>query len=161
KLRQRHADYFLAYAERARPELSAPHAAEWLNRLELRTDDLRAALSWFAERDDPGESEKGLRLSGALWPFWHARYDMGDASMRTRNNVWLDAVVWLERLLAGNPPTCDATANALLHLAILAFRSEKLDRAKELFEQSLAMCESIGDLATAATTLLSFSGLYA
>ena len=51
-------------AERCEPELIGPHQLEWLDRLELEVDNLRAALELSIER---GPAELGLRLAGALW----------------------------------------------------------------------------------------------
>ena len=65
--RLRHANWFLATAEQAEPELVGANAATWLDHLELDHDNLRAALTTFAESDHP---ELALRLAGALWRFW-------------------------------------------------------------------------------------------
>ncbi|MBA2534363.1 MAG: hypothetical protein H0V21_05090 [Rubrobacter sp.] len=69
ELRRRHAGFFLALAEEAEPELFGPRDVEWFECLEVEHDNMRAALSWALER---AEAELGLRLGGALWPFWEA-----------------------------------------------------------------------------------------
>src|SRR5262249_43527713 len=94
--RARHARYFLELAERADPELHGPAQAEWLQRLEEGHDNFRAALDWSLPEgkmqkekgktdEDVGPTllplsfiilpshEVGLRLGGALGPFWWMR----------------------------------------------------------------------------------------
>jgi predicted ATPase len=67
-IRQVHADYYLALAERAEPELTGPRQVAWLDRLEIEYGNLRAALSWLlrggTEQGDRAES--GLRMAAAL-----------------------------------------------------------------------------------------------
>ena len=63
----RHAAYFAALARPVESELRGPGQLEWLNRLELRHDNLSAALSWLLERDQPGPA---LDLIWATWRFW-------------------------------------------------------------------------------------------
>jgi len=71
-----HAGYFLALAEEAEPKLFGPRDVEWLERLEEEHDNMRAALSWALEE---AQAELGLRLAGALLPFWeaHGHYSEG------------------------------------------------------------------------------------
>jgi predicted ATPase/DNA-binding CsgD family transcriptional regulator len=71
-----HAGYFLALAEEAEPELFGPRDVEWLERLEEEHDNMRATLSWALEE---AQAELGLRLAGALLPFWeaHGHYSEG------------------------------------------------------------------------------------
>src|SRR3989442_8344288 len=72
--RQAHADYYLALAEDAEPELGGPQQAAWLERLEEEHDNLRAALRWSLEQaggDEGGRrKETALRLGTALRRFW-------------------------------------------------------------------------------------------
>src|SRR3712207_3450637 len=65
---RRHAEYYLALAERADPELLGARQGEWFGRLRTEIGNLRAALSWSLEpRERAG---LGLRLAAALWRFW-------------------------------------------------------------------------------------------
>src|SRR4030095_12815194 len=54
-IRTRHLRFFLALAERARPELAGPAQGEWLKRLELRRGKPLARRSWC----DPGAKSAG------------------------------------------------------------------------------------------------------
>ena len=67
---RRHAEYFLALADRAERELRGPHQEAYLDLLELEHDNLRAALTWAIHR---GQAEPSLLLVWALWRFWHLR----------------------------------------------------------------------------------------
>jgi predicted ATPase/DNA-binding CsgD family transcriptional regulator len=69
-VRKAHRDYFLSLAEDAAPHVSGANQMEWLDRLELELDNFRLALSYCLT--DP-DSQPGLRLSAALWDFWHFR----------------------------------------------------------------------------------------
>jgi predicted ATPase len=61
-IRSRHADWCLAFAERARPHVKGPQAARWLEALEQEHANLRAALQW-AVNDAQGAI--GCRLAAA------------------------------------------------------------------------------------------------
>jgi predicted ATPase len=62
-----HAAYFLALAKPAETELHGTGQLAWLNRLEIRRDNLGTALSWLVEQ---GQPEPALDLIWATWRFW-------------------------------------------------------------------------------------------
>ena len=67
QVRQQHAMYCLALAERL-PLVAMRQAEEALiSRLEAEHDNLRAALAWL---DEAGEHRAALRLAGRLGHFW-------------------------------------------------------------------------------------------
>jgi predicted ATPase/DNA-binding SARP family transcriptional activator len=66
-LRAAHRDHYLALAETAAPHLIGPGQLEWLDRLELESDNLRSAISYSLQDPDP---VPGLRLGRALCYFW-------------------------------------------------------------------------------------------
>jgi len=71
--RRAHAEHFLAFAERAEPELMGKEPATRLAELGREAGNLRAALSWALDADqEPGDErvETGLRLANALARFW-------------------------------------------------------------------------------------------
>jgi predicted ATPase len=63
----RHAAYFLALAEPTESESHGPGQLAWLNRLEIRHDNLAAALSWLTST---GQLGKAVHMIWATWRFW-------------------------------------------------------------------------------------------
>jgi predicted ATPase/DNA-binding SARP family transcriptional activator/DNA-binding CsgD family transcriptional regulator len=125
-IQRRHAEFFLALAEEAEPEVEGPQQAAWLERLEAEHDNLRAALSWSLERGE--EAELGLRVAGALGQFWYLRGYLGEGRR------------WLEEALAkSSPASTAARANALHRLSFLAYLQGDLDRAQEASEEGLKL----------------------
>ena len=97
-VQERHAKYYLAFAEEAEPELKGGRQAEWLGRLERDSGNLRTALEWSSEGGNLG---LGLRLSAALERFWWARGYLKEGRR------------WLDRSLAGSgaaPASAQAAA---------------------------------------------------
>jgi non-specific serine/threonine protein kinase len=72
KFREQHLDCYLALAEEAEPKLLGAEQGEWLGRLEMEHDNLRAALEWSRSAEQRVES--GLRMSGALYRFYPKCY---------------------------------------------------------------------------------------
>jgi predicted ATPase len=125
-----HAEYFLALAEEAEPELFGPQEAEWFDRLEVEHDNFRAVLSWTIEQ---GETETALRLAAALWILWFARGYIGEGQR------------WLEQALTRDGPASTAArAKALEALAWLAGTREDMDRAEAAAEEGLRLSEEAG-----------------
>jgi predicted ATPase/class 3 adenylate cyclase len=69
-MRSRHLRYFMELAEEAEPRLHGAEQLAWIDCLEVERGNCRAALEW-AEAD--GQTEMGLRMAGALYPFWELR----------------------------------------------------------------------------------------
>jgi predicted ATPase/DNA-binding SARP family transcriptional activator len=67
---ERHADFFLEFAEREGTELHTFRGSESQDRIEAERPNLRAAL---AELVTSGQGESALRLLGSLWVFWFVR----------------------------------------------------------------------------------------
>lgn len=99
-IKRAHAEYFLALAEDAEPQVFGPRDVEWLERLEEEHDNMRAALSWALEQ---AEAELGLRLAAALQPFWEARGHYGEGRR------------WLEEALGKEGPTPGTVRAKALH----------------------------------------------
>jgi predicted ATPase/Tfp pilus assembly protein PilF len=138
-LHRTHADFFLALAEEAEPELTGPDQIAWLDRLDSEHDNLRAALGWLERGDD---RERQLRLAAALWRFWWMR------GYLTEGRAWLD------RALAdavGLPLAIQARARG--GAGILAESQGDYERATTLHEDALAAARQLGDQIAIATSL--------
>src|SRR5262249_32443843 len=89
-IRERHRDYFVAFAEEADKQLLDAEQAEWLRRLEEEHDNLRSALEWSLG-EAPAQEDR--RLCGAMHRFWFTRGYLTEGRQ------------WCARILAkGAPP---------------------------------------------------------
>ena len=129
KLRRRQAEHFLALAEEAEPNLKGS-PKEWLDRLEREHDNLRAALDAL---EASSESERALRLAGALWKFWNMRGYPGEGRRR------------LERALAVDEGPTAARAKALNGVTALALAAGDVVTARLRAEEALALHRTLGD----------------
>jgi predicted ATPase/DNA-binding SARP family transcriptional activator len=86
RLRMRHAHHFADYAEQMAVRLQRPGELEWLSRLELEHDNIRAALSWSLTA---GEAKLALRLSVAMRDFWRLRGHLSEGVRWTEQALQL------------------------------------------------------------------------
>ena len=164
--RDRHLDWFLGFAEQAEPELRGPDQVEWMDRLEVEHDNLRAALEWslgsggkregdYSGSDDPRSlnAERGLRLAGALMGFWYTR------------GYYNEGYQWLEESLSGSgrvevsertksARTMSARAKALWGAAAMLYGKSDYKRSEALGEESLALYQELGDKQGAGSLLM-------
>jgi predicted ATPase/DNA-binding CsgD family transcriptional regulator len=145
RVRERHAEYYLALAEgadaqEAERELNAARPVAWLKRMESEHANLRAALSWSLDKDDESDGgraaqELGLRLAVALWWFWHTHDYLSEGRR------------YLERALSGrsDPTMTRWRARALNAAAGLALYQADYGASKALMEESLALYRELGD----------------
>jgi predicted ATPase/DNA-binding winged helix-turn-helix (wHTH) protein len=68
--RQRHAEYFLALAEQAAPQLSGAQQSAWMAALRDEQENLVAALGWCCDERSPADPRWGLRLAAATQRYW-------------------------------------------------------------------------------------------
>jgi predicted ATPase len=130
----RHAAYFLAFAEPVAAELQGPGQLAWLDRLEAEHGNLGAAMSWLVEQ----KNESAIQLSWVTWRFWwlrgHAQELASFGDILTRS----------EEL----PPR--QRALALSGVGFGFFASGDQVQARLLFEQSLPWYGQAGDTLGAA-----------
>ena len=139
-LRDRHANYYLALAERAETELAGPRQEQWFERLESEHANLRAALDWSLGH---AETERALRLAGALVLFWRIRcyFSEGRESLR-------------EVLAAGADGPASLRAKALWGEGFMAIMAGDIEGALAPLEQSLELFRQLGDKQGIARALL-------
>src|ERR671911_1022995 len=132
-MRERHAAFYLAFAEAVEPELVRANPVEWLDRLDADGPNITAALSWIL---DQNRIEEGLRLSVAMRFFWLRRAPLGEGSR------WLTA--FLERPASGVSPRTQARAIA----AAGSFNHwlGRLEETRRLYRDALALFREAGDL---------------
>ncbi len=138
-LRRRHAEWFLAFAERADRDSRGVRGTDELERLEAEHDNLRAALEWLHEHGD-GDSE--LRLAIALTRFWWLRGHVAEARRRLHDALGHHA-----------GQTAQLRTEALRRAAVLAGVQGDYEIAKELAAESQALYEELGDRRGIATAL--------
>jgi predicted ATPase/Tfp pilus assembly protein PilF len=171
-LRNRHAAWYTAFGERARPELRSWGAREWLGLLDAEHANLRAALECLLES---GEADGALRLSGAIWPYWQTRGHWTEGRRYLTAAVALGAdleperlvdALWGGSLLAqwqGDIDEGEQLASRMLELskraveqeyvysvaihllAIVATKRDDRERALTLLEESLTIVRRGGE----------------
>ena len=143
RARRRHAEYFVALAEEAEPELKGAQQVAWLDTLETEQGNLRAALSWSLAPEDAKPVERadlGLRLAAALWLFWYT-HGLSEGHR------------WLETALESGRTESIVRAKALNGVGwIMLYRGE-YEQAVTRLEDGLALFKKLGDKSGAAVSL--------
>jgi predicted ATPase/DNA-binding SARP family transcriptional activator len=140
QVQERHCHFFLLFAEETESKLKGPEQVQWLNRLEIEYDNLRAALSWALAA---GKAELSLRLVVGLNLFWRLRDYLNEGR------------AWTEQALR-QTPTPEQTEsrgralNALMHLA--TFQGDYA-AARSLADESLGLFLKLRDKQGIADTL--------
>ncbi len=130
QLQRRHAEHLLALAEEAEPHLHGPSPKDWLGHLEREHDNLRAALDRL---EASGESDRALRLAGAVSDFWQIRGHLVEGRRR------------LEGALQADKHPTAARAKALNGAADLAIASGDVATGRLRAEEALALHRTLGD----------------
>jgi len=130
-IRDRHLDFFVAFAEEVEPKLRGAEQFQWLACLEMEYANLRAALEWSL---GPGRVEQGLRLAGALAWFWR----MGAH--------WTEGQARVENLLRQPEATAKTLtrARALFAATLLAGRLDDVKSRSQRLEETIAIARELG-----------------
>jgi predicted ATPase len=140
KVSRRHAEHFVAFAERAEPELDRADHLLWLDRLEEEQDNFRSALAWSLEGPEP---ELGLRLCATLRKFWFWRDYVAEGQR------WFDLA--RSRLSEAPDPL---RAWVLARAGMNAIFRNEYELARTLLEESLAVLRELGDPRRTAEALV-------
>jgi tetratricopeptide (TPR) repeat protein len=128
-------------AERAEPLLGfgGPHEGAWLQRLEAEHDNLRGPLDGAVAT---GQAEVGLRLAGALQPFWMRQGHMEEGRQR------LEAVLAL-------PGASEATTHRAKALRAAGWHAFHQNEPAKLpfLDESLAIERQLGNKRGVAASL--------
>jgi len=130
--RTAHRDQYLALAEAAAPQLVARDQAEWLDRLDLELDNLRAAIAFSLNQADPAP---GIRLVAPLRMFWKARGHAAEGVEALRG--LLDA--------PAAPGATLLRARALATAAYLLEQTGGYAMAGDYCDEALVIARSAGD----------------
>jgi anaphase-promoting complex subunit 5 len=132
-LRAAHCDHYLALAEAAAPHLIGHGQTEWLDRLQLEFDNLRAAISTSLQDSNPAT---GLRLGRALCYFWLYR------EPRHEGAAALSAA--LDRVDAQQPTRERGRALVAVGLLLTMITGE-FDAAAARAQEALAIARALAD----------------
>lgn len=124
----------------AEGELKGPAPDAWFTRLDGESARLEEALEWSLEHDH----EQGLRVGGAVWPYWVARGQL-DSGRK-----------WLARLLEVSEwgERTEGRAKALYGAGTLAFIQSDRDASLRLHTESLAIARELQDQKLEADALI-------
>jgi tetratricopeptide (TPR) repeat protein len=120
----------LNLAEKLAPGMTGPTAAESIETVDARSDEMLAALAWLA---DAGRADEALRLASALYRLWivKRRFEEGDQAFT--------------RVLESGAGDDRLRARAILKAGFMPFWMGDDDRAGSLFGQSLELARQLGD----------------
>ena len=115
----------------AEGDLKGPTPDAWFTRLDGEADRLEETLAWSLEHDH----EQGLRVGGAVWPYWLARGKVGPGRE------------WLARLLEASEwgERTEGRAKALYGGGTLAFIQGDRDASLRMHTESLAIARELQD----------------
>jgi predicted ATPase/DNA-binding CsgD family transcriptional regulator len=142
-LRERHLAFFLAFAERAAPELVSPNQRDWLEQLDPEAANFAAAIAHATETDP----QRALALCAALtWWWMGGRVVAGELAHG--------------RVLAG----ADAQPSALRARvtwgrALIARHAGEYAASFAYAQEALTMAEAVADRSTMARAMWSMSAI--
>jgi predicted ATPase len=145
RLREQHGRYYLKWAEAIAPALREAQQTAWLARLARDYENVRTAVQWWAQS---GDTDRWLRLAGALGRFWEVR------GLWSEGRALLSAALAASAQSPADPPRQAARARALQALGALAFYQQEYAPARACLEESLALYRGVADAEGAARVLL-------
>jgi len=129
RARGAHAAAFLAVAEADGSRHAGLAKKEWLKRVEVEHNNIRAALAWYRQHDPPA----ALRLAAAMSAFWSLRGHHTEGRQR------------LAELLDLVPDVSAARVSALNGAAWLAIDQGDYAQAADMLGESIGLSRTLGD----------------
>ena len=149
EIRQRHANYYVALADEAEPEIQphAPGRERWLDRLQLEYGNVRATLSLLLAE---GRADEALHVAVCLLQFWLSRTHLGEAQQ------------WLEAALGKSSQEAGPLRLKALHVAgLIAARQGDYERVWKISNERLVMARQLGEQRSIAGALNSLGNVSA
>jgi len=128
----KHAEIFIALAERAEPHMHDGEQKLWLPRMEHEHDNVRAVLAWSLSSS--GDAQIGLRLACRMWLFWW----VGHVT---------EGTVWLKRLLDAASVTTQTfeLGRAYLGYGTLILATAEQKDIKIILDEAIRLLEKLDD----------------
>lgn len=138
-LRDRHAAFFLRFAQSSEAQVTGADQQIWLERLAADHENLRSALERFV---DAGDGEHALALASSLVVYWFVR------------GHYREGLAWIERTLnQPSPGESPALAKALWGAGFFGVLIGEIEPAVDQLERGLAIARRVDDLSTAGRCL--------
>jgi len=139
-IKDRHVQAFIGLAQQAQPHVFGSRRKEWLDRLEMEDDNLRAALDWTLAT---GDAKNAMLLSACLWRFWQMRGHIHEGRARVVAALAL-------------PKSRDYPMERLQALEAaggLAYWQADMESAQRFYDECLELTRTTGDKRALANAL--------
>ena len=139
-IKDRHVQAFIALVQQAQPYVFGSRRKEWLDRLEMEDDNLRAALDWTLAT---GDAKNAMLLSACLWRFWQMRGHIHEGRARVAAALAL-------------PKSRDYPVERLQALEAaggLAYWQADMESAQRFYDECLELTRTTGDKQALANAL--------
>ncbi|RYE43536.1 MAG: tetratricopeptide repeat protein [Hyphomicrobiales bacterium] len=131
RLRRRHRDWYQKLTQEAEAEWIGPRQRQWVARLARELPNLREAMEFCLDADD---TDTGLRIAGALYPFWLAKGLLGEGRR------------WFGRLFAiPSDQASTERVKALFSACVLSELQGDRQAGAALVEEGQVLADQISD----------------
>ena len=185
--RRRHAEHYAGFAEQAGPGLASAEELVWRARLYEELDNIRAAVTWSLDCDDPGDNAYALRIIAALAYLanqdrpsgvgaWAERaVDLAEASATVQRGPVLAAAaeslraagdyegaraLAISSLRDGIDPEYFTLTLAYVVLSVVEITAGNVEEAMRVVSDGIAAIIAAGDDAFGRAALLSISSMW-
>ncbi|MCA9861861.1 MAG: hypothetical protein KC432_02520, partial [Thermomicrobiales bacterium] len=145
-VQRRHAAWCLDFAREAESGLRGAAQEEWLARLDLEHDNVRAALRWLLDHQ---QWASALSLAAALGAYWQTRGFLAEGRR------WLEAALAAPDLERETP----AGLAAMIEAGMLAWEQGDIPASAGWLQQAQAAASAQGDQGRSAAVLCNLAAL--